>query len=78
MNMHFIAERNPHRARSYFLRVGTSETDTSLTVLSNLAAGLSGIGDSVDSLTYWDAGHGANQEPATFMAWANRVAGHTG
>ena len=75
--MYFIDQKNPNRAKNYFLRVGTSDTDTAPIILSNLAAGLHGLGDNVDSLMYWDAGHGANDDPEKFLAWANTVTGHS-
>lgn len=74
--MYFISQKNAHRATNYFLRVGTKDTDTALTVLANLAAGFHGLGDNVDSLMYWDAGHGANDDPEKFIAWANKITGH--
>ena len=55
-------QKNPNRAKNYFLRVGTSDTDTAPIFFSNLAAGLHGLGDNVDSLMYWDAGHGTNDD----------------
>ena len=75
--MYFIDQKNPNRAKNYFLRVGTSDTDTAPIILSNLVAGLHGLGDHVDSLMYWDAGHGANDDPEKFLAWANTVTGHS-
>jgi hypothetical protein len=36
--MYFIDQKNPNRAKNYFLRVGTSDTDTAPIILSNLAA----------------------------------------
>ena len=74
---YFIDQKNPNRAKNYFLRVGTSDTDTAPIILSNLAAGLHGLGDNVDPLMYWDAGHGASDDPETFVAWANSVTGHS-
>jgi hypothetical protein len=61
--MYFIGQKNPNRAKNYFLRVGTSDTDTAPIILSNLAAGLHGLGDNVDSLMYWNAGHGGERRP---------------
>lgn len=57
--MHFIGHRNPHRAKHWWIRVGTNDTDTSLTVVGNLSLGLENLGDDVNSLMSWDAGHGA-------------------
>lgn len=67
--MGFIAEANPGRARHWWIRVGTKDSDTSLTVVGNLAAALENLGDDVDARMYWDAGHGANEDAAGFMAW---------
>lgn len=67
--MHFLREANPGRARNWFIRVGTSDTDTSPVIVANLAAIATGLGDSVDALMYWDAGHGANRDAAAFISW---------
>jgi acetyl esterase/lipase len=75
--MYFIEGANPGAAKSWFLRVGTSDTDTSPAVVGDLAAALAGHGASVDSLMYWDAGHGANQDPAAFIAWIASTTGYT-
>ncbi|MEV0902138.1 subtype B tannase [Actinoplanes sp. NPDC049802] len=75
--MHFLAEKNEARAKNWFIRLGSSDTDTSLTVSSNVAAAAHTLGDTVDSIMYWDAGHGANNDPDAFIAWANKVTGHT-
>ncbi|MEU4164288.1 subtype B tannase [Actinoplanes sp. NPDC026670] len=74
--MHFLLERNEARAKNWFIRLGTSDTDTSLTVSSNVAAAASTLGDTVDSIMYWDAGHGANNDPEAFVAWGNKITGH--
>ncbi|GAA2554930.1 hypothetical protein GCM10010435_26810 [Winogradskya consettensis] len=75
--MYFLTEKNAGRAKNWFFRVGTSDTDTSLTVLSNLVAGVTGLGDTVDALMYWDAGHAVNQDADKFIAWAGKVTGYT-
>ncbi|WP_234365068.1 subtype B tannase [Streptomyces sp. RTd22] len=75
--MFFIEQRNPGRAKHWWIRVGTKDTDTSLTVVGNLAAGLENLGDDVDALMYWDAGHGANEDAADFMTWIGRVTGYS-
>ncbi|WP_433824708.1 subtype B tannase [Actinoplanes sp. CA-015351] len=75
--MYFIKEKNDGRAKNWFFRLGTSDTDTALTVSSNLAAGFATLGDTVDSSMYWDAGHGANNDPEKFIAWANKITGYT-
>ncbi|WP_330232826.1 Tat pathway signal sequence domain protein [Nocardia sp. NBC_00508] len=73
---HFIGQRNPARAKHWWIRVGTKDTDTSLTVVGNLAAGLENLGDAVDAAMYWDAGHGSNEDPEDFIEWIGKVTGY--
>lgn len=73
--MHFLREANPDRARNWFIRVGTSDTDASPVIVANLAAITSGLGDDVDALMYWDAGHGANEDAAAFIEWISATTG---
>lgn len=74
--MGFIADANSGRARHWWIRVGTKDSDTSLTVVGNLAAALENLGDDVNARMYWDAGHGANEDPADFMDWVSRITGN--
>ncbi|MET7604267.1 hypothetical protein ABZS96_17375 [Streptomyces avermitilis] len=45
-------------------------------VVGNLAASLEQLGDDVDTLSYWDQGHGANTDAADFIAWIAKVTGY--
>ncbi|WP_180687153.1 subtype B tannase [Streptomyces gossypiisoli] len=74
--MYFIRKRNPGRSKHWWIRVGTKDTDSSPVIVGNLAAALDGIGDNVNSLMYWDAGHGANDDPVDFLEWIADVSGH--
>lgn len=74
--MGFIADANSGRARHWWIRVGTKDSDISLTVVGNLAAALENLGDDVNARMYWDAGHGANEDPADFMDWVSRITGN--
>ncbi|MGW5658280.1 subtype B tannase [Streptomyces humi] len=75
--MYHVAERvNPNRARHWWIRLGTKDSDTSLTVAANLAARLRNLGDDVNIKYYWDAGHGADQDPGDFVSWIAEVTGH--
>jgi acetyl esterase/lipase len=74
--MRFILADNPKRARHWWIRVGTKDSDTSLTVVGNLAAALANRGDDVDAAMYWDAGHGANEDADAFIAWIGKVTGY--
>jgi hypothetical protein len=74
--MYFLSQSKQKRPEHWFLRTGTSDTDTSPTVLSNLAASVATSGR-VDSRMYWDGGHGVNADPAKFVTWARDVTGYT-
>lgn len=74
--MYFIGHKNPGRAKNWWIRVGTSDTDTALTVVANLATSLENLGDNVNTRMYWDAGHGTNQDPADFITWIATVTGY--
>lgn len=74
--MHFIEKRNPARSKHWWIRVGTKDSDTSLSVVGNLALSLENLGDDVDAFMYWDGGHGSNEDPADFMAWIAKVTGY--
>ncbi|WP_280244621.1 subtype B tannase [Nocardia abscessus] len=76
--MFFLRQRNPARAKHWWIRVGTKDTDTSLTIVGNLAASLENLGAEVDAAMYWDAGHGSNEDAADFIAWIGRVTGYAG
>ncbi|MET8022792.1 subtype B tannase [Streptomyces avermitilis] len=73
---HLVKERNPHRSKHWWIRVGTKDSDTSLSVVGNLAASLEQLGDDVDTLYYWDQGHGANTDAADFITWIAEVTGY--
>ncbi|WP_206612687.1 subtype B tannase [Paenirhodobacter populi] len=71
--MHFLSEENPGRAGHWWLRVGAKDSDTSLSVVANLAASLEKRGNEVNTRYYWDAGHGANEDAADFIAWIGEI-----
>jgi hypothetical protein len=74
--MHFIGTKNAGCASNFWIRYGTSDANTSLPVIANLAAGLETIGKKASLLMYWDAGHGANQDSADFMTWIGTTTGY--
>lgn len=75
--MFFLRQRNPARAKHWWIRVGTKDTDASLTIVGNLAASLANLGDQVDAAMYWDAGHASNEDAADFVAWIGKATGYT-
>jgi hypothetical protein len=74
--MYFLGRDNPGRARHWWIRVGTKDSDTSLTVVGNLAAKLENLGADVNAAMYWDAGHGSNEDAGDFIAWIRGITGY--
>ena len=74
--MYFINENNAGCAKYWWIRYGTKDTNTSLPIIVNLDLGLNKIGKTVDTTMYWDAGHGANQDPAAFIRWIGDITGY--
>ncbi|MEU6374582.1 subtype B tannase [Streptomyces sp. NPDC046909] len=73
---HLVDKVNGSRSRHWWIRLGTKDTDTSHTVAGNLSARLTALGDDVNTSYYWDAGHGADQDPADFIKWIATVSGY--
>lgn len=73
---HLVDKVNENRSKHWWIRLGTKDSDTALTVASNLAARLKNLGDDVDTSYYWDAGHGADNDPGDFVQWIATVSGH--
>jgi acetyl esterase/lipase len=76
--MYFIGRNSRGLAGHWWIRQGSSDNHTSLTVLSNLAASLENRGKDVNALLYWDAGHGADEDAEDFIAWIGRITGYGG
>ncbi|MFK4098769.1 subtype B tannase [Streptomyces sp. NPDC019531] len=73
---HLVEKANPQRTKHWWIRLGTSDTDTSHIISANLAAAAAGLGDNVNYLYYWDQGHGANIDLPDFVAWIAKVTGY--
>jgi hypothetical protein len=73
--MAFIGPDSKDCAAYWWLRQGTSDNHTSQTVIANLATSLENHGKTVNARLYWDAGHGANEDPEDFIAWIGGIAG---
>ncbi len=78
--MYFVGKQNPNaaRVRHWFLRTGSLDTDTSLTVLGNLVASVQNLGDDVNAWMYWDGGHAVNEDAPSFIKWVGSVTGYAG
>jgi hypothetical protein len=73
--MYFIGQNNRDCVQYWWLRQGTSDNHTSQTVITNLATSLENRNKVVNTSLYWDAGHGADQDPEDFIAWIGIVTG---
>ena len=73
---HLLEQRNAHRSKHWWIRLGTSDTDTSHVVSANLAAAAGSLGDDVSYSFYWDQGHATNEDPGDFIKWVAKVTGH--
>ncbi|MGV9709894.1 subtype B tannase [Gordonia sp. NPDC003424] len=71
--MYFLAQGNPDRSKHWWIRLGTKDTDTALTVSANIAAAAAGLGDQVNYSMYWDQGHGSNTDAADFITWVGSI-----
>jgi hypothetical protein len=73
--MYFIRKNNSSCAQYWWIRQGTSDNHTSQTVIANLATSLENRKRDVNSWLYWDAKHGADEDPENFIAWIGIVTG---
>jgi len=76
--MYFIGQNNNGIAGHWWIRMGTSDNHTSLTVIGNLAASLENRNKNVNARLYWDAGHGADEDAEDFIAWIGTITGFAG
>jgi hypothetical protein len=75
--LYHLRRRNPSRARHWWIRTGTLDTNTAHTVVSNLAAITSELGDSVNSAMYWDGGHAVNFDSPDLIDWIGKLTGYS-
>ncbi|HTY35602.1 MAG TPA: subtype B tannase [Bacteroidota bacterium] len=75
--MFFVGQNNKDCAKYWWLRQGTSDNHTSQTVIINLATSLENQNKEVNTSLYWDAGHGANEDPEDFVAWIGKATGYS-
>jgi hypothetical protein len=75
--LYHLRMKNPSRARYWWIRTGTLDTNTAHTVVGNLAAITAGLGDGVNSALYWDGGHAVNFDSPDLMAWIAKLTGYT-
>ncbi|MCP2335343.1 hypothetical protein [Actinomadura rupiterrae] len=70
--MDFVRQRNPARARHWWLRAGTDGAGVPLTVVGSLAAGLESLGDDVDATIDWNGTPG-DAAADGLVAWITRT-----
>ena len=74
--MYFLEKKNPRRARHWWIRTGSLDTNTAHTIVGNLAAATTSLGDNVNSALYWDGGHAVNEDAPNFISWIARITGY--
>ncbi len=74
--MHFIGRKSKGCVQYWWIRHGTSDNHTSLTVIINLATALENRKKNVNTSLYWDAEHGADEDPEDFIAWIGHITGY--
>ena len=75
--MYHLVNKNASRAKHWWLRTGTLDTNTAHTVVCNLAAITTGLGDAVNSSLYWDGGHAVNFDAPDLFAWIKKLTGYS-
>jgi hypothetical protein len=75
--LYHLRRKNPSRARYWWIRTGTLDTNTAHTVVSNLAAITNELGDSVNSAMYWDGGHAVNFDSPDLIEWIGKLTGYS-
>lgn len=75
--LYHLRRKNPSRAHYWWIRTGTLDTNTAHTVVSNLAAITSELGDSVNSAMYWDGGHAVNFDSPDLIEWIGKLTGYS-
>lgn len=74
--MYFIVKGNLGCAKHWWIRHGSSDRDTSLPIVVNLATSLENQKKDVNVRLYWDAGHGTDLDPEDFVAWVAKITGY--
>ena len=75
--MYFIGRNNKDCAKFWWIRHGTSDNHTSQTIIANLATSLENRNKDVNTWLYWDAGHGADEDPEDFIAWMGKFTSYS-
>lgn len=75
--MHHLRGSGSTTAEHWWVRVGTKDTDTALTVVGNLVLTLQQQGIDVNGRMYWDSGHGSNDDVTDFITWLGTTTGYS-
>lgn len=76
--MSFLIAGNRGRARRWWFRAGSLDTDCAPVAVLNMAAASLRRGDQVDLRFDWDSGPGALPGVADFLDWVDRITGRAG
>lgn len=75
--MYHLVNKNSGRAKHWWLRTGSLDTNTAHTVVGNLAAATTQLGDAVNSSLYWDGGHAVNFDAPDLFTWIGKLTGYS-
>ena len=75
--MYHLQAKNPSRARYWWIRTGSLDTNTAHTVVGNLASITTKLGDTVNSALYWDGGHAVNFDSPDLIEWIGKLTGYS-
>jgi hypothetical protein len=75
--LYHLVRKNPSRARHWWIRNGTLDTNAGHTVATNLAAITTALGDGVNSALYWDGGHAVNFDSPDLIKWIGQLTGYS-
>lgn len=71
--MYFLYQNKSTVTKNWWIRVGTSDVDTSLNIVGSLALKNTMLGNKVNAKMYWDAGHGSNEDAEDFITWMGEI-----
>jgi len=77
MNPHyFLSQPDRGMAGHWWLRNGSRDNNNDLSVMLNLATGLTNRGKAVNAALFWDGGHCADTDPAGMVRWIGQITGY--
>jgi hypothetical protein len=76
-SVYLIGQNNIGCAKYWWIRHGTRDNHTSVTVITNLAISLENRNKEMNCWLYWDGGNCADEDTEDFIAWIGDITGFT-